>query len=58
MKEPKTISALTEARLQDLAEKGIEELADLFPGARDIDLLNAYLKVFTEQLKETSDDQT
>ncbi len=55
MKELKTISAAAEARMRDLARESIEHLAKTYPGAREIDLLNAYLRVFTKRLKEADD---
>ncbi len=38
--ELKTISDRTESKMQDLARHDIEALTDLYPEARDIDLLN------------------
>ena len=43
----KMISELTEQAMQEHAESDIEILIQEYPDAREIDLLNAYLKAFT-----------
>lgn len=57
MKEPKTISKVEEDMMQDMAKDSIYKMDKLFPEAREIDLLNAYLKVFTEMTKEDTDER-
>jgi hypothetical protein len=52
MKELKVISEQVEAQMRDLARQSIERLAVLYPQAREIDLLNAYLQVFTAGITE------
>ncbi len=52
MKEPKTISKAVEARMRDLARESIEKMSKLFPAAREIDLLNAYLIAFTNMAQD------
>jgi hypothetical protein len=51
-KEVKVISEVTEARMRDLARESIEHLAEVYPAAREIDLLNAYLRVFTRRVSD------
>ena len=48
----KTVSAGTESRMQRWATIDVKALVKVFPQAREIDLLNAYLKVFTERVSE------
>lgn len=50
MKEPKTIEDHEEAEMQAYAKLCIEDMAKDWPHAREIDLLNACLRVFTERL--------
>jgi len=52
----KTISQDEEARMQDLAKDAVEILAGMYPHAREIDLLNVYLRVFTERITPPGGD--
>ena len=57
MKEPKIISERAEARLEELAEESITHLAMLYPRAREIDLLNAFLKNFTKRVHALNEEE-
>ena len=56
MNPPDRDTTAVESQMQNVAEGSVEALAVLYPQAREIDLLNAYLKVFTERASEGGDD--
>ena len=55
--EPKTISESIEQVMKEHAESDIEILADEYPDAREIDVLNAYLRAFKSLTEEAPDGQ-
>jgi hypothetical protein len=50
-KAPKTISEDTETEMVDDAHSQITWLAETYPDARPIDVLNAYLRAFNERIE-------
>ncbi len=55
-REPKTISESIEQAMKKHAESDIEILVDEYPDAREIDVLNAYLRAFKSLTTEAPMD--
>lgn len=53
-KEPLRLSDPDLIRLNMVAEEVVDELADRYTEAREIDLLNAFLRAFNKRITETT----